>query len=425
MKYSVDTYRLYSDERKYSFSIRTRVTMKEPVDAGILESAVHTAMTRYPYFAVKVTVDEDGGYVLKPNAAPVAVLPLGNEVRKLGTKELNGHLLFVEYQGKDIYFNISHSLCGGRGEQPWVMTCVYLYVKERYHVEPVAPEIRKPGEPLLIGEDTEPTMDMLLSAPPVYDSKSKNPHIMAMDYLHGVYNPLMRNPNYMIFAFRQKDIMRFAKANDASVASFFLVVVAKALDKVLPAKVKVIGGEIAHNPAGDIGLPNSHCDLLSHAWLDYDREMLQWDMEKLGTMTRGQIMLQTDPTVSSHQLREQFAFYEKLDQIAGLANKRAYRKKNSPSDDNGRHGTYIVNYTGRMDWGQVADYVESFVHIVEGHLLLEVTSIGNRIFVSFMRLLNDSKYTDAFMDVLNELDIPFRVKGPFPKHLSGHDVPLK
>lgn len=36
------------------------------------------------------------------------------------------------------------------------------------------------------------------------------------------------------------------------------------LDKVLPEKYPVIGGEIAHFPGADIGLPNSHCDLLSY-----------------------------------------------------------------------------------------------------------------------------------------------------------------
>lgn len=426
MRYNIDSYELYRDEKKFSFSIRAKVTMKETVDAQILESAVNTAITRYPYFAVKVTVDENGAYVLEPNTAPVVVLPPKKKVRKLGSKEINEHLLFVEYQGKDIYFNISHSLCGGRGALPWVMTNVYQYVKERYHVEPEAPGIRKPGEPLLEGEDTQPTMDMLVSDPPIYESRSKGPHIMAKDYLNGIYNPLMRNPNYMVFAFRQKDIMRFARENDASVASFFLVVLAKALDKVLPAKAKVIGGEIAHNPAATIGLPHSHCDLLSHAYLDYDREMLQWDMEKLGTMTRSQIMLQTDPTVSCHQLRKSFELYEKVDQISGLKNKRDYVKKNNLSTgSNARHGTYIVNYTGRMDWGQVADYVESYVVIVEGHLLLEVTSMSNRIFLSFMQLLDETKYTDAFKAVLDELEIPFRVKGPFPKHLSRHQIPLK
>ena len=67
MKYSNSTYRLYHDEKRFSFAIYARVTMKEPVDIDILRRSVNTAIKRYPYFAVHVTADKDGGYVLLPN----------------------------------------------------------------------------------------------------------------------------------------------------------------------------------------------------------------------------------------------------------------------------------------------------------------------------------------------------------------------
>ena len=76
-----------------------------------------------------------------------------------------------------------------------------------------------------------------------------------------------------------------------------------------------------------------------------------------------------------------------------------------------------------MDWGEVADYVDSFVFIVEGHMLLEVSSLGDRIFLSFMQLLDERKYTDAFEAVLTELGIPFLSEGPFPKRLTKHELP--
>ena len=107
------------------------------------------------------------------------------------------------------------------------------------------------------------------------------------------------------------------------------------------------------------------------------------DMEKLGTMTRGQIILQTDPTVSCKELKEKLALYEALDNIQGIKAKRKYMKQHDPSTGkDAKHGTYIVNYTGQMDWEEVADYIESYVLIVEGHVMLEVTSMGEKICVS-------------------------------------------
>ena len=158
--------------------------------------------------------------------------------------------------------------------------------------------------------------------------------------------------------------------------------------------------------------------------MDYTREQLQWDMEKLGTMTRGQITLQTDPSVSFAELRKEFRFLEELETIHGQKQKLAYYKKHDPfAGKNAQHGTFIANYTGWMDWGEAADYVDSFVFIVEGHVLLEVSSLGDRIFLSFMQLLDEKKYTDAFEAVLTELGIAFQAEGPFPKRLTKHTLP--
>ena len=224
--------------------------------------------------------------------------------------------------------------------------------------------------------------------------------------------------------FYQDSVVRFIKDNDASVASFFIVVIAKALGKALPEKVHVIGGETAHNPMKDFGMPNSHCDFLSHAYFDYDRDMLKWDMAKLGTMTRGQMILQTDPTVAGGELRKLFGLYEELDQIKGLKEKKDFLKKHNPSSGkDARHGTFLCNYSGQMNWGEVADYVESYAIIVEEHLVFEVTSLDDKIFLSFMRLFQETRYVNALKEVLDELGIPCKVEGPFPKHLSRHVLP--
>ncbi|MDO4417749.1 MAG: hypothetical protein Q4C02_05645, partial [Eubacteriales bacterium] len=60
MKHSINSYRLYTDETHFSNAVRIKVTMKDDVDPDILRIAVNTAITRYPYYAVHVTVDEDG-----------------------------------------------------------------------------------------------------------------------------------------------------------------------------------------------------------------------------------------------------------------------------------------------------------------------------------------------------------------------------
>ena len=424
MKYSIDTYRLYFDEKVFSITIRVRVTMKEEVDIDILRRSINTAIRRYPYFAVEVRLARDGGYELIPNRKEIVVIKTSQTLPSLSSPEVNHHLVFLDCEGRDIYFNISHSLGGGRGVLPFVMTGIYQYVVDRFGVTPYAPGIRKPDSELLEGETTEPTLSMLTDEEPIYRYKSKKPVVMTLDYLNGMYNPFKRDPHYYLFTFEQSDIMAFAKENDASVASFFLATTAKALDKILPPTYRVIGGEIAHNPAADIGLPNSHCDLLTHVHIDYDRKYFKYDMEKLGTLTRSQIILQADPSASNYELRKLFTYWEKIDSIRGLKEKRAFHAKNNPTaGKEAQHGTFIVNYTGKMEWGEVADYVESYAAIVEGHILLEVTSMADKIFVSFMQMIKGTKYVDALGKVMDELGIPYKLEGPFPKNLPKHTLP--
>ena len=147
-------------------------------------------------------------------------------------------------------------------------------------------------------------------------------------------------------------------------------------------------------------------------------------MQKLGALTREMITLQTDPSVSNAELRRLYALNEKIDAIQGLKEKRKYVKENNlSSGKNAVHGTYIVNYSGQMDWGEVAEYVRSYGILVEGHVLMELTSMKNKIFLTFMQLLNQKKYADAFQGVLEELEIPYRVEGPYKKRLSKHELP--
>ena len=252
MKYSYDTYSLYKDEKRFAFVVRAKVRMKETVDIDVLRVAANKAIKRYPYFAVKIDIDENGAYVRIPNDKEIAVLKMGSRTPDLCSEEVNGHLLFLECDGRDIFFNISHTMCGGRGLQPWIMTTLWQYIADRYGIEPNAPSIRKPGEPLLDGETEEPSLDKLTDEEPVYEYKSQNPTVLAFDYMNGLFNPFARNNNYRVLTFEQKDIMTFAKGNDSSVAAFFLIVFLCAYSDSVHNKFRVEAGREVFTSSGGV-----------------------------------------------------------------------------------------------------------------------------------------------------------------------------
>ena len=76
-----------------------------------------------------------------------------------------------------------------------------------------------------------------------------------------------------------------------------------------------------------------------------------------------------------------------------------------------------------MDWGEVADYVESYAALVDGHLLLEITSMSDKIFVSFMQLIKETKYVEAFGDVMKELGIKYKLEGPYSNIRPKRELP--
>lgn len=82
MKHKPDVYLLY----KIAYTVRIKVTLREPVDSTMLNQAAQEAIRRFPYFAVSPGLDEGENIVLRPNANPIAVLPEENARLVLGSE---------------------------------------------------------------------------------------------------------------------------------------------------------------------------------------------------------------------------------------------------------------------------------------------------------------------------------------------------
>ena len=125
MKHNPDIYLLYEYMEKVSFVIRIRVQLDEKVDEKLLNEAAQEAIGRFPYFSVKIGLDEKQNYRLDPNDRPIAVLPEGDKRLLLGSEEVNEHLFAITYRDDTIWFNCSHSICGGFGILFWIKTTLY------------------------------------------------------------------------------------------------------------------------------------------------------------------------------------------------------------------------------------------------------------------------------------------------------------
>lgn len=422
MKQTFESYCLYKISFVCKYVIRTKVKMKDAIDIDALRRAVNIATRRYPYFMVKLEIDEEGSYVFVPNNNDVVVIPTSKKNPDLCTKKVNFHLLYVDCKENEIYFNISHALTGGKGMTPWLMTCVYQYVKEKYGVEPYAPSIRKPDSPLLEDEIAQPTLEMVKDSERLDVKRFKGGKMLIFDYLNGLINPFISSNEYYEIEFEQKDIIKYSKMSDSSVLTFFEILMFKTMAKVFPKVVKFVG-ECAHNPSADMGIPNSYINVISHVLFLFDRKMLDWDMQKIGTIERGSMYLQIDPLFSRNEVLRNIELAEGIDGVIGHKRKLRYEKQHSTTFKDGAvHGTFIVNYSGYTDWGEVADYMDGYYLIVDGHQMIELSAYRDKIFCCFMQVIRTNKYIDSFKEVLEELNIGYKIRGPFKKGLVKHKI---
>ena len=120
-----DIYLLYEYSKKNAFTVRYKVTLSEPVNEKLLTQAAGEAMTRFPYYSVKVGLDEGENYVLLPNDSPIPVLPEKDERLMLGSEELGGHIFALTWRDDTIWFNFAHCCCGAFGAMFWIKTTLY------------------------------------------------------------------------------------------------------------------------------------------------------------------------------------------------------------------------------------------------------------------------------------------------------------
>lgn len=423
MLYDYDTYKLYLLDLNCKGSARVKVAMKEPVCRDILCSSVNAAIKRYPYFSVSLSVDGNGGFILSPNERSVAVLETSDDMPMLGSPEINGHLLFVDCRGKNIYFNISHSLAGARGYMPWVLTTVYEYVRERFGVEVSAPDINKPESPLLPGECAYPTRELIMPKHPVPEAcRGHGGLVIIEDILNEYLNPFRRSYEFRTYQFDEEPVLAFAEKNRTTVAGVFLMLMAGALDRVLPDKVTPLCGGILHNPCANWGIPNAHGDISTHVCIDYDRSVIRGDMMAMGEYTSGQLKEQTDPDYTGIRFVKNLELFERIDRVRGLNGKRVCARKGLRSILPTTALTYIVSYGGLIRLGGLKDYVDSYYNLIEGNMTLTLTAMEGKIFASFIQNIREEKYVNALNEVFDRAGFIYRMNGPFKQHLAAHHI---
>ena len=418
-----DTYLLYEARQNApeNTNIRFALEITEDINGEILSVAVNEAIKRYPYFSVRIEIENEN-YILVPNDLPIVVMETKIPAAPLGSEEVNYHLNYIDYTDDTMYFNISHSITDAAGYIPFIKSVLYQYLI-RVHNEPLSSEgINLPDSEFLPGEFDFPNLSSLPESDFSFASNVKMGYFPADDYIQVMKNPDCKNEGYYCISMKQREFMKYIHSNDASPAAIVSVLMFKALAPLLPEEVDTFSAGIASNFRKAVNCQNAYHHLCKVLHASYKRSFLDIPVDKLGTITRGMIMLQSQPENSVIHMKEALKFYEEIDSLKTIEEKRNLCL-NEGIFTKGCKDTYNVSYVGKTDFGSMNKYVKSMNTLAFGNLLVEINAIGNMFYITFNQLIKTDKYINAFLNVLNEEGLSYSVSNYRVKNIAPLVLP--
>ena len=416
MKYSPDAYLLHESNKFITFNIRIKVVMKEVVDSSVLTETAQKAFKRFPYYSKQIHINEDGGIDFIPNPRNICVKAVSKKKTHLFSKEVNYLPCNIEYENNYIYFNMYHGMCGGCGTFLWIKTTIYEYICARYGVK------INPGTTLMVDSPVSPD-EYAFPEPqdipndiPICQIKKDDVWFPGIEYLFGFANLIFDDSIHYEFEIPKKELMKFAGDNDGSPMSVVAAIMIKALNRALPKNKMPFRVETNHNYRNEVGCPKTHHDLLSHIFIYVPYHIQNWSIDKLCTAIRGATYLQIQPEFAYETVRKFYKYTDGIDNVKGLKEKNKYAKTNSHRVPD-VHNSFLINYMGREDWGEMIDYVDRVHAITDAHLLLEIFDVGDNFCISLMQMNKKEKYMSSFLQILDEEKIPYKIHGVYKNHL--------
>ena len=420
-----DTYLLYEYMKKISYTVRILVKLKENVDSGLLNEAAQEAITRFPYFAVKVRVDEGGSFVFDHNDNPIPVLPEENKRLMLGSDKTGGHLFAITYRDNCVWFNFSHSPCGAFGGLFWIKSTLYQYFTKKYGEITAPADLKLVGSPIPETETELPDASKLPEDEPLkrYDGKSTK---IGLDrFLKFLLNPFAKDNYYYEITIPADKFMEYARSLDGSpntvFAAFFFKTVAGYF-KTEPDDV--LSGRIADDYRNDIGADESYRDFTRLLHIRYTKSMENDSVEKLIRVARGAVILQMQPELSCERYRQIEDIHKGIDEQTDLKSKKKYASSHSLFRSDARD-VFSVSYVGKTDWGGMEDYISEVHTVTDGDFMLEVNALKDKFCLSFQLINKDRRPVDLFCKVLEEEGLPFTVSEMKTRYLPDLELPKK
>ena len=423
MSMNPDIYLLYEYMEKLPFTVRFKVQLDAPVDAKMLDQAAQEAIKRFPYFSVKVGLDEGQNYTLSHNARPIAVLPEKDERLVLGSDRVNRHLVALTYRDDCIWFNFSHSVCGSFGGMFWLKTTLYQYMLKKYGDLAAPKDIKLPDSPVADGELVFPDVDTLPKDEPIYRYDGGDSNLAIMRTLKYLLNPFVKDCYYYQIEIPTKEFMEYAARIDGSPNTILAAMMAKVGMRIFKEKKDThLSVRIAADYRDDIGASETYRDFVRFIHIRYEWDMKDESIEKLNMRARGAIIKQNQPELGVERFTRLQKVHDGIDAQPDLKSKKKYALSNSAFRSDPRDNS-TISYVGKVDWGDMAQHIKGLYTITDGDLMLELNALKDKFCIAFQLFDKKREPLERFCEILDNEKIPYTVSDRYTRRLPKIELP--
>ncbi len=345
------------------------VVMTDRVKGHCLKTAFDKAIIRFPYLKYSV-IEENGGFRLITNTLPFKVKKT-KELRSLGSKAVNYHLIDVTYWGNTIYIAFHHGLCDGQlvglseSQDP--------FVGEQYEVgDSQMPEVVRDGfclPEIANGENTDK----------FYVSR---------------------------FVFNSHELMPYVKEVGATPAIYLALLIQKAIKKLNPDADKPIICNLASDMRDALNKSNTFKNCVSSIYLPYDRQTEEMPVQEQAQTYRRIIREQKNPDYVKRNANGIKGLFDRLDTIPSFEGRQQMLDFFNGMVVN----TFVLSYIGQLNIKGCDDYVKSAHLYCSGSkgMIANVLSIGDSISLEIEQSFSDTKYCDELIKAFNAIGIRYQ-----------------
>lgn len=379
-------------------------TLTEEIDCSVMYDAMQKTIKRYPYFAFRI-VRTETGYDKIENRLPITVKDSFSEELVLGSEGVNYHWVAAACEGRRLKLVVHHMIADGRSAMRFYKTLLYCYISEKHGVQLDPKGIILPDSPISPDEDVKvyslvdgddgtmrTTVEDPFVIPEPVDDEMKG-------YLYQVTVP-------------EKEFLLSSKGSDNSPLTLLTVYMAKTFQKLCPENTKDVYAGIAIDARDALNCPESRFTNSYVIFIKHSPSKLDMDIERLGTMTRGQIIVQSQDDILRYVHNSVMRISAQIRSTADQAERQ--KLMHSIYQLVASNPTYSISYVGNPEWGSLEPYIEEeYTLIMNNKLFLEVNAAGGKFCIAWVQGFENDAYVKAFQSLLRENGIQCEVSGPF------------